>query len=78
MPEENPFRETGMSRGKSAFELRLVLLIVGALVLAGLLVSVVVGDLRRERPDGEGTLIDPAAHEGEFGERRPPAPPPSR
>ena len=75
MSEENPFRETGMSRGKSVFELRLVLLIVGAVVLAGVLVSAVVGNLRGERPSGEGTLIDPAAHEGEFGERRPPTPP---
>ena len=78
MSDQNPFHETGMSRGKSILELRLVLLIVGALVLAGVLVSAVFGNLRRERPSGEGTIIDPAAYEGEFGQRTPPPPPPPR
>ena len=76
MPEENPFHETGMSRGKSVLELRVVLLIVGALILAGVLVSAVFGNLRREKPSGEGTIIDPAAYEGEYGQRRPPPPKP--
>ena len=76
MSEPNPFRQTGMSPGKSRLELRVVLIIVGVLVLAGVLASAFFGDLRRDRPTGEGTIIDPAAHTGEFGERRPPAPPP--
>ena len=75
MSDQNPFRETGMSRGKSKLELRVVLLIVGALVLLGVLASAFMGNLRQERPTGEGTLIDPAAHTGEFGQRRPPPPP---
>ena len=78
MPEETPFRETGMSRRKSVFEFRVVLLIVGALVLAGLLASALFGNLRRERPSGKGTIIDPAAYEGPYGERQPPPPPPPR
>ena len=76
MSEPNPFRETGMSRGKTRLELRIVLLIVGVLVVAGVLLSAVYGNLRHERPTGKGTIIDPAAHTGKFGERRPPPPPP--
>ena len=76
MPDPNPFQETGMSRGKYRLEFRLVLLIVGGLVIAGLLASAFLGGLRTERPTGEGTIIDPAAHTGEFGERRPPQPRP--